>query len=259
MATVLIMTVGVISSSVATADLRGQGTMLVRQSEDCSGTGTASVVSLPFSLLFTGFDPDATGTVTAYTQPGGEQVGQGTVTVGPDGERCVLVTGEVPPGQYKLVYDFGSGTGKQKVIRITGAQPMPTESPTTPTETPTTPTVAPTVTPTTPSVTPTTPSVTPTTPSVTPTTPSVTPTTPSVLPTSATGSTDAVTPSSVTSSSSSDEGHLDFTQLPAKVSAEKHHLAHTGLSVPTLTLLASVLLGLGVLMTRTSPRSRRKH
>ncbi len=126
--------------------------MLVRQSTDCSGNGNSSSVTVPFSIYFTGFEPFATGTVTAYTQPGGEEVGSRSITLGPDGSRCYRVTGDVPPGQYKIVYDFGSGTGKQKVIRIEGAAPTPSPTPTkTPTKSPTsspsvTPTVSPTVT-----------------------------------------------------------------------------------------------------------------
>ena len=108
---------GAVASS-ASAQIRGEGTMLVRQSTDCSGTGTTSTVYFPFSVLFTGFEPGETGEVTAFTQPGGEQVGHRTVTVDEQGNRCELVEGTVPPGQYKLVYDFESGTGKQKVIRL---------------------------------------------------------------------------------------------------------------------------------------------
>ena len=126
-AALVITMVGAIGSGAALAAPRGEGTMLVRQSDDCSGTGNDSSVSLPFSLLFTGFAPDTTGTVTAFTQPGGDEVGSGTVMVDSNGEACVRVTGEVPTGQYKIVYDFGSGTGKQKVIRITDAEPEPTE------------------------------------------------------------------------------------------------------------------------------------
>jgi hypothetical protein len=248
--TLVIMTIGGISPSVAKATTRDEGTMLVYQSADCSGTGNDPSVSVPFSLLFTGFPPDVTGTVTAFTQPGGDQVGQGTVTVGPDGERCVLVTGEVPAGQYKIVYDFGSGTGKQKVIQITDSEPQPTETATAPTVTPTAPTetaTAPTVTPTAPTVTPSTPTVTPTTPTVTPSTPTVTPTT--------------NPPSSATSSPSTEVGHLKFTQLPkTQVAPESESLAKTGgLRVAALTLMGSGLLGLGVLLAATSPRIRRNN
>ena len=68
-ATLVIMSMGYISPGVAAAS-RGEGTMQVHRSEDCSGNGNASVVSLPFSALFTGFPPDATGPVTAFAQPG---------------------------------------------------------------------------------------------------------------------------------------------------------------------------------------------
>ena len=127
----LVMTmVGGIGSGAASAAPRGEGTMLVRQSVDCSGNGNDSSVSVPFSLLFTGFAPGAEGTVSAFTQPGNELVGSGEVKVDEAGEACVRVTGEVPPGNYKIVYDFGSGTGKQKVIHIRDSEPEPTESPT---------------------------------------------------------------------------------------------------------------------------------
>ncbi len=117
-ATALTLTLAGTVVSSASAQIRGEGTMLVRQSTDCSGTGTASTVYFPFSALFTGFEPGETGEVTAFTQPGGVQVGHRAVTVDEQGNRCELVEGTVPPGQYKLVYDFESGTGKQKVIRV---------------------------------------------------------------------------------------------------------------------------------------------
>ena len=167
------------------------------------------------------------------------------------GEACVRVTGEVPPGNYKIVYDFGSGTGKQKVIHIRDSEPEPTESPTDTTEpSPETPTES----PTTPTVTPTTPTVTPTTPTVTPTTPTVTPTTPTVTPTTPSGS-----PSSATASPSTGVGHLKFRQLPkAQVASERENLPRTGgLDVAALTVMGSLLLGLGVLLARTLPGSRR--
>lgn len=97
---------------------RGQGTMLVYDNTTCAGTGNASSVTLPFSLLFTGFEPGATGTVSAYTQPGGVLVGSATLTLDDSGRRCAFVDGDVESGMYKIVYDFGSGTGKQKVIRV---------------------------------------------------------------------------------------------------------------------------------------------
>src|SRR5262245_6197095 len=99
-------------SATATAAPRGQGTMLVRQSTGGSGPGSDATVSVPFSVLFTGFAPFAHGTVTAYTQPGHEEVGHRAIVLDEHGESCQRVTGDVPPGQYKIVYDFASGTGK---------------------------------------------------------------------------------------------------------------------------------------------------
>ena len=131
-AALVITMIGGVGSGAALAAPRGEGTMLVRQSENCSGTGDDAFVSVPFSLWFTGFAPNATGTVTAFTQPGGDEVGSGTVMVDSNGEACVRVTGEVPTGQYKIVYDFDSGTGKQKVIHIRDSEPPPTEPPTDP-------------------------------------------------------------------------------------------------------------------------------
>lgn len=122
---------------------RGQGTMLVFDNTTCAGTGNSSSVTLPFSLLFTGFEPGATGTVSAYTQPGGALVGTATLTLDDSGQRCAFVDGEVESGMYKIVYNFGSGTGKQKVIRVrdpdqpTGS-PDPSESTITATSTVTT-------------------------------------------------------------------------------------------------------------------------
>ena len=240
----LIVAIGGLSPALAAAETRGQGTMLVRQTLDCSGTGNASTVHVPFSVLFTGFAPNETGTVTAYTQPGGQQVGQRTVRVGPDGTRCVRVRGNVPPGQYKIVYDFGSGTGKQKVIRITGPGPKPTVTPT-----------RPTVTPTTPTDTPTAPTVTPTTPTVTP------PTTPAGTVTASTsGPPTSTASSSATSSPPTRVGHLKFTQLPrTAVAAGTRSLPKTGgPSVAPLTIIGTVLLGFGALLAGTSLRRRKR-
>ena len=76
-AALVITMVGGLGSGAAIAAPRGEGTMLVRQSEHCAGTGDDAFVSLPFSLLFTGFAPHAEGTVSAFTQPGNEFVGLG--------------------------------------------------------------------------------------------------------------------------------------------------------------------------------------
>jgi len=134
------------SAGTAQGAARGQGTMLVYDNTTCEGTGNASVVTLPFSLLFTGFEPGASGTVTAYTQPGGELVGSASFSLDEDGERCARVDGDAPSGQYKIVYDFGSGTGKQKVIRVNnpggGETPEPSETTTTITSTTTVTTTA---------------------------------------------------------------------------------------------------------------------
>ena len=120
--------------------------MLVRQDVHCGGTGNASSVYLPFALYFTGFAPNTVGTVSAYTQPGGHLVASRAVTLDAQGARCVEVVGSATPGQYKIVYDFGSGAGKRKVIQIvpgptasaSPSHPIATVSPST-TGTPTSP------------------------------------------------------------------------------------------------------------------------
>jgi hypothetical protein len=147
----LVTMVGAIPAGAAPS-VRGQGTLIVRDTPDCSGTGNASTVVVPFSLFFTGFEPFSQGTVTAYKQPGGTEVASITATTDANGQLCIRVDGNPAPGQYKIVYDFDDGTGKQKVIRV--EVPGPTSSPT-PTPTPTTsvtatpsPTTAPTTTPT---------------------------------------------------------------------------------------------------------------
>ena len=151
----------------ASAQSRGQGTVLVHQDIHCGGSGNSSTVYMPFALHFTRFPPNATGTVSAYTQPGGQLVGTSNVTLDAQGNRCVEVSGDAPPGQYKIVYDFGSGTGKQKVIRlVTAPTPTPTVTPSHPIAT---------VTPTSASATPTTTSASPSTTSASPTTTSASP------------------------------------------------------------------------------------
>jgi hypothetical protein len=130
--------VAVIGLLVATATIvpssafAASGTMKVHDTADCSGKGNDPKVTIPFSLEFTGFAPYTTGTVTAYTQPGGVKVASGEVLVDGKGYRCVRVDGDAPPGKYKIVYDFGQGTGKQKVIEVVAAPtPPPTNPPTT--------------------------------------------------------------------------------------------------------------------------------
>lgn len=192
--------------------------MLVRQSTDCSGTGTASTVYFPFTTLFTGFEPGETGEVTAFTQPGGVQVGHRRVTVDGQGNRCELVEGTVPPGQYKLVYDFESGTGKQKVIRLVAA---PTSS------------VAPSA------------SVTPSASASVSTTPS---TSPSVAP----------TPTPPTSPPlPSGPGSITFTPLPGVV-RDQAVLPRTGADLTGVLALGVALLVLGagvVAVTRRRARN----
>jgi len=228
--------------------LRGEGTMQVRQTEDCSGNGNLSVVSLPFSLFFDGFAPHDTGTVTGFTQPGNVQVGQGTVTVDENGFACLRVTGHAEPGQYKIVYDFGSGTGKQKVIRLVGpgptetTEPSPSESATSPSDSPTS------ATPTTPTATETTPTATVTSPSVTPTSsmPTLTPPPPTdtsaPTSTSAPASTSGTATGSVsaTASPTTDVAHLKFKQVPTGAGGEQ--LPKTGGSGATLVFGATLLV-----------------
>ncbi len=253
-----------VSPGLAVA-LRGEGTMLVRQSDDCSGSGSDSTVTIPFSLFFVGFEPKETGTIVAFTQPGGEKVGEATVTVGPDGSLCVRVTGTAPAGQYKIVYDFGSGTGKQKVIEIVGpAPPTDTSTPstTTDTPTPTISTITPTPTTTTVTPTPTTTTVTPTpstttdtpTPTIstitaTPTTITVTPT-PSTITVTPTPAISTVTP---TPRQSTRVGHLKFTALPieggASAQPTTQGLPDTGGSdLTALVIIGSTLIAGGLLL-----------
>ena len=253
-----------VSPGLATA-LRGEGTMQVRQSQDCSGSGSDSTVTIPFSLFFVGFEPYDTGTVVAFTQPGGEKVGEATVTVGPDGSRCVLVTGKVPPGQYKIVYDFGSGTGKQKVIQIVGpAPPTDTSTPTTTTDTPTptTTTVTPTPTISTVTPTPTTTTVTPTpttttdTPTPTISTVTPTPTTITVTPTPIISTVTPTPPSTTTVTPtprpSTRVGHLKFTALPVEGPSAQpatQGLPDTGGSdLTALVIIGGTLIAGGLLL-----------
>ena len=65
MVSLLLVVVGpwLLLAAPAGASTRGQGTMLVKDTADCSGSGNVSTVTLPFSLMFTGFDPYDTGTV----------------------------------------------------------------------------------------------------------------------------------------------------------------------------------------------------
>jgi len=221
----------------------------VRQDVRCAGTGTTSTVYLPFSLWFSGYAPHETGTVAAYTQPGGALIGSATITLDSTGSRCVEVVGEAPPGQYKLVYDFGSGAGKQKVIRLVDP-PGGTD--------------APTAAPTTTSATPMTTSASPTTTSASPTTTSASPTTTSASPTSTGASPTATSPSATGTSgpggtaspSATEPGHVEF--IP-------EDLAPTGAAAPPSSLPAAVVLlvvgGLLLLLTRrgTVATADRRH
>ena len=190
-------------------------------------------------------------------------VGEATVTVGPDGSLCVRVTGTAPAGQYKIVYDFGSGTGKQKVIEIVGpAPPTDTSTPstTTDTPTPTISTITPTPTTTTVTPTPTTTTVTPT-PSTTTDTP--TPTTPPSRRRPAhhrhadaqhdyrhaDARISTVTP---TPRQSTRVGHLKFTALPiegASAQPTTQGLPDTGGSdLTALVIIGSTLIAGGLLL-----------
>jgi LPXTG-motif cell wall-anchored protein len=234
----------------------GQGTMHVKQALDCTGGGEDSTVHLPFALLFEGFAPNTTGTVTAFTQPGGVQVGQATVTVDALGNRCEEVTGSAPPGQYKIVYDFGSGTGKQKVIRLVEA-PAPSPSPTE--------TVTPTVSPTTSESATGSESPTETSTATVSESPTETSTaTASEPPTSSTASpsgtlTESAPPSSATPSASSSVlgEELEFIAEPDPVGDAAARLPKTGADDVTALVVVGpllALLGLGLLVV-----ARRQH
>ena len=233
---------------------KGSGTMLVRQDVHCGGTGNASSVYLPFALYFAGFAPNAVGTVSAYTQPGGHLVATRAVTLDAEGNRCVEVTGSATPGQYKIVYDFGSGTGKQKVIRIVPSPtvsaspshpiatvspsgtrpPTATASPSHPIATASPSTATPTASPT-GSVTPTATTSSPTTTSASPSGPGTTP--PVTTSASATGTASGspgATAAPTSTPSPSDSETADLELIP-------EYLPPTGGSV-TATLAAGLLL-----------------
>ena len=210
--------------------------MLVRQNTDCSGTGNESTVSFPFTLFFSGFESGVTGEVTAFTQPGGTQVGHRSVTVDELGNRCELVDGTAPPGQYKIVYDFGSGTGKQKVIRLEAAPaPTPSGGPS-PTESAAPPTTGP------------------------PTTGPPTTGPPTTGPTS-TGSAPATPPPGTTSptpptSSVAGAGSVTFRPLSDRISDRA--LAPTGVDLVGPFVLGAGLLLSGAVLVAGSRRRRRK-
>ena len=102
-----------------------------------------------FHLHGLGFDPNTKVTWRIETQPGGQQVLSGSLTVDSQGKaRTGLLT--LPNGKYKLTWhqDGCPGGDKHKVFQVDC--PLPTSTPTaTPTTPPTnTPTNTPTVTPT---------------------------------------------------------------------------------------------------------------
>jgi LPXTG-motif cell wall-anchored protein len=235
-------------AGAAVAAPRGEGTMLVKDSDDCSGTGSVAKVAMPFSLEFTGFAPFDTGLVEARTQPGDVLVGSGTVQVNEDGYQCVRVDGDVPNGLYKLVYDFGSGTGKQKVVQLVGQPSGPTPTPTlTPTGSPS-PTLTPTVTPTPTQTSTSTPTVT-ASPTLTPTlspTATATPTASTPVPTSSAGT--------VTNApGQGDPGNVDFDQLiPVQ-------LPDTGAGGDALTAGAILLIAGVVAVVASRRRGVREH
>jgi len=235
----------------ASAQSRGQGTVLVHQDIHCGGSGNSSTVYMPFALHFTRFPPNATGTVSAYTQPGGQLVGTSNVTLDAQGNRCVEVSGDAPPGQYKIVYDFGSGTGKQKVIRlVTAPTPTPTVTPSHPIAT---------VTPTSASATPTTTSASPSTTSASPTTTSASPSTTSASPstTSASPTTTSASPSLTSTSTGVPTASVSPTDTAPEFVFTPEALAPTGASQEPLTVgLALALAGLVlILFTRRGSAS----
>lgn len=243
----------------AMASARGQGTMLVSDGISCQGAGNDSAVTIPFSLWFTGFAAGATGTVSAYTQPGGELVATRDVTLDENGQGCLRVTGDAPSGRYKLVYDFGSGTGKQKVIYVTN--PRPTQSPVpTPSVTTETATATETVTATETETATTTETVTATdvTPPVT-STETVTSTstvTSTATETTTITSTATVTPTATTGTGS--EGDLVLTPVDPVDPLAPSGAGATGL-LPAAALLLAVGLLLVVGATRWSTGTPRRH
>jgi len=252
LAGILAVGAAVLVGGAAQAAPKGAGTMLVRQDVHCGGTGNASSVYLPFALYFTGFAPNTVGTVSAYTQPGGHLVASRAVTLDAQGARCVEVVGSATPGQYKIVYEFGSGAGKQKVIQIvpgptatasaSPSHPIATVSPsTTATASPSHPiaTVAPSTTAT---ASPSHPiaTVSPST-TGTPTSPA----TPSVSATATTTGSPGATATASPSPSTSESGDLEF--IP-------EYLPPTG-GPATSTLPAGlVLLAVGGLLVLASRR-----
>jgi LPXTG-motif cell wall-anchored protein len=234
-------------------------------------------VQIPFTLLFTGFEPHASGTVVAYSQPGGQQVGSADVTVDALGVRCLRVVGDAAPGQYKLVYDFGSGTGKQKVVTVEpGPSPTASSSQSEPATGSEEPTATDTATSTgsevtTISATPTEPlptdssatvSQTPS-PSLTPTPPesgsSAGSTTPSNIPSEGSGtSTSSTGPAATTGG---ENYTVEFEPLPDSFGDEAAGLPKTGADAGTQTLaILGVLLAAGgailIAITFRLPRGR---
>ena len=57
---ICLLAVATLPMPAATALPRGEGTMQVRQSLDCSGSGDASRVQIPLKVLFTVFEPNYT-------------------------------------------------------------------------------------------------------------------------------------------------------------------------------------------------------
>jgi hypothetical protein len=252
MAAVLVVAGLFLGADVSHAASKGAGTMLVRQDIHCAGTGTASTVYLPFALYFTGYPPHTVGTVSAYTQPGGHLVASREITLDASGARCVEVVGSATPGQYKIVYDFGSGAGKQKVIRVvpdpsvtataSPSHPIATVSPTRTTPAPTSPTA---------SVAPSTTSAGPTV-SGGPTTSAPTTSAPPTLTTSPTGTASGgsgASPSTSSAPAPSESETADLTFVP-------EYLPPTGGSVTSTLPAALVLLCLGAAMVLLSGRGR---
>jgi hypothetical protein len=96
------------------------GTIMVFDAVGCSGgeaQGTSPTVTVPFSIGGTGFDANQAGTATIAIQPGGQVVFTASATADANGAWCLSPI-DLPPGQYKVVFTFGNGTGKQKVFRV---------------------------------------------------------------------------------------------------------------------------------------------
>jgi LPXTG-motif cell wall-anchored protein len=127
----LIGAVVIITSSPADALIdRSKGSFFVYDTPDCTGQGTASTVTPPFSIGGRNYPPNEPMSLFVTYQATGERFGPLTFVTDSNGAFCLLVNRALPPGEWKIdILQPGSGFTDSKVIIVGPDAPTTTTAP----------------------------------------------------------------------------------------------------------------------------------